>query len=205
MTILTRERLCPVSLHLRQGDAQQAKAIMLRRDGDRFIATYDPERASLDTAAVLARALFSSKGITVSEVILEGHDPDVTALYRAASKLLLDVEITSGPRITEPTVKVRSQDPTQATYFIPEGWDLSGALDRLPAAFAGARPVVARNLERIAQAKKDSGGKIDHALDLIAVLVLETDDPAGVWDEVLQLLHQLQAKQTTVGARATAA
>ncbi|MDX3760133.1 MULTISPECIES: hypothetical protein [Streptomyces] len=205
MTILTRERLFAASLHLRQGDAQQAKAVMLRHDGDRFIAVYDPERASLDTAAVLTRALLSSKRITISEVILEGHDPDLTALYRAASKLLLDVEITTGPRITEPAVRVLSQDPTQATYFIPEGWDLSDALSRLPAAFAAARPKVARNLKRIEQAKKESDGKIDHALDVIAVLVLETDDPAGVWDEVLQLLHRVRAERTTAAAPATAA
>ncbi|MFJ2610245.1 hypothetical protein ACIO13_35590 [Streptomyces sp. NPDC087425] len=176
----------------------------MRRDGDRFIAIYDPERASLATAVVLARALLSSEGITVTKVILEGHDPDLTALFHAASKLLLDVEITSGPRITEPAVRVLSQDPTQATYFIPENWDLSDALERLPAAFAGARPVVARNLERIAQAKKDSGGKIDHALDVIAVLVLETGNPDGVWDEVLEL-HQVRTERTTAVALATAA
>ncbi|MFE7815072.1 hypothetical protein ACFU5P_24590 [Streptomyces sp. NPDC057433] len=205
MTILTRERLFAASLHLRQGDAQQAKAVMLRSDGDRFIAVYDPERASLDTAAVLTRALLSSKRITISEVILEGHDPDLTALYRAASKLLLDVEIASGPRVTEPAVRVLSQDPTQATYFIPEGWDLNDALGRLPAAFAAARPKVARNLKRIEQAKKESGGKIDHVLDVIAVLVLETDDPVGVWDEVLQLLHQVRAERTSGAAPATAA
>ncbi|RNG33574.1 hypothetical protein [Streptomyces botrytidirepellens] len=205
MTILTRERLFTVSLHLRQGGAQQAKAIMLCRDGDRFIATYDSERASLHTAAVLARVILSSEGITITEVILEGHDPDLTALYRAASKLLLDVEITTEPRITEPTVRVLDQDPTQATYFVPEGWDLTDALSRLPAAFAAARPKVARNLERIEQAKKDSGGKIDHVLGLVAVLVLKTDDPDGVYDEVLHLLRQVPAKQTTVGARAAAA
>ncbi|KOU01271.1 hypothetical protein ADK86_12500 [Streptomyces sp. NRRL F-5755] len=123
MTLLTRERLFAASLHMRQEDAQQAKAVMLRRDGDRFIGVYDPKRASLDTAAVLTRALLSSERITISEVILEGHDPDLTALYRAASKFLLDVEIVSGPRTTEPAVRVLSEDPTQATYFIPEGWD----------------------------------------------------------------------------------
>jgi hypothetical protein len=205
MTILTRERFFTAPLHVRQGDARQAKAGLLRRDGDRFIAIYDPERASLGTAVVLARALLSSEGITVSEVILEGHDPDLTALYRAASKLLLDVEIASGPRGTEPAVRVLSQDPTQATYFIPEGWDLNDALGRLPPAFAAARPKVARNLKRIEQAKKESGGKIDHALDVIAVLVLETDDPVGVWDEVLQLLDQVRAERTSGAAPATAA
>ncbi|GAA3228142.1 hypothetical protein ACFQE4_14840 [Streptomyces thermocoprophilus] len=79
-------------------------------------------------------------------------------------------------------------DPTQATFFIPEGWDLSDALGRLPASFAGARPEVARSLMRIEQAKKHSGGKIDHALDVVAVLVLETNDPHGIYGE-LQLLH----------------
>ncbi|MEU6990591.1 hypothetical protein ABZ953_08050 [Streptomyces sp. NPDC046465] len=120
MPILTRERFFTASLHVRQGDAQQAKASLLRRDGGCFIATYAPERASLGTAVVLARVILSSEGITVSKVILEGHDPDLTALFRAASKLLLDVEITAGPQITEPAVRVLSQDPPQATYFIPE-------------------------------------------------------------------------------------
>ncbi|QFX83017.1 hypothetical protein [Streptomyces sp. SYP-A7193] len=205
MTILTRERLFTVSLHIHQGDARQAKASLLRRDGDRFIATYDPERASLGTAVMLARVTLSSEGITVSEVILEGHDPDLTALYRAASKLLLDVEIASGLRVTEPAVRVLSEDPTQATYLIPEGWDLNDALGRLPAAFAAARPKVARNLKRIEQAKKESGGKIDHALDVVAVLVLETDDPDGVYDEMLQLLHQVRTERTTAAAPATVA
>lgn len=81
MTILTRERFFTASLHVHLGDARQAKAGLLRRDGDRFIATYDPERASLGTAVVLARVILSSEGITVTEVILEGHDPDLTALF----------------------------------------------------------------------------------------------------------------------------
>ncbi|WUH92474.1 hypothetical protein OG900_21780 [Streptomyces sp. NBC_00433] len=154
---------------------------------------------------MLARALLASEGITVSEVVLEGHAPDLTALYRDASKLLLDVEITNGPKITEPMVKVVSQDPTQAAYFIPEGWDLSDALDRLPAAFAGARPKVARSLKRIEQAKKDSGGEVDHALDVVAVLVMETDDPEGVFEEVLRLFRQVGAEPKTADTTASAA
>ncbi|MBN3932424.1 hypothetical protein IQ279_22865 [Streptomyces verrucosisporus] len=204
MKILTPERLLPVSLHLRRGDAQQANAIMLRRDGDRFTTTYDPERASLDTVVMLGRVRLSSEGITISEVILEGHDPDLTALYRAASKLLLNVEITSGPRVAEPVVEVRSQDPMQAVYFIPEGWDLSDALTRLPAAFASARPEVARHLEKIEQAKKGSDGKVRCALDVLAVLILETDDPEGVYSEVLQLLSPTSTEKKTASP-ATAA
>lgn len=46
MTILTWERFFSVSLHLRQGDALEGKAISLRRDDDCFTVTYDPEGAS---------------------------------------------------------------------------------------------------------------------------------------------------------------
>ncbi|GHB32688.1 YdeI/OmpD-associated family protein [Streptomyces chryseus] len=205
MTIRLPEHPLTASLRLRQGDARQARAIMVRRDGDRFIATYDPERASLDTVIMLGRVRLSSEGITVSEVILEDHAPDLTTLYRAASKLLLGVQITSGPRITEPVVKTLSQDPTQTTYFIPEGWDLADALDRLPAAFAAARPEVARNLKRIEQAKKDSGKEVDEFLDMVAVLILETGDPDGVYDQVLRLIRQVHAEQAVATAHARAA
>ncbi|MFF6989297.1 hypothetical protein [Streptomyces sp. NPDC010273] len=90
-------------------------------------------------------------------------------------------------------------------YFIPEGWNLSDTLSSLPASFGSTRPKVVRRLKRIEQAKKDSGGKIDHALDVVATLILETDDPDGVRDEVLQLLHQVQAGQATAGTPATVA
>ncbi|MEU2895007.1 hypothetical protein ACWC4E_01945 [Streptomyces sp. NPDC001273] len=205
MTLVSRERLFAAPLHLRQGDARQPLAIMLRRDGDRFVATYDPERASLDTAAMLARVRLSSEGIAVSEVILVDHAPDLTALYRAASKLLLDVEVTSGPRITEPVVRVIGQDPTEAVYFVPENWDLSDALEGLPTAFATARPRIARYLERIEQAKKDTEGKIDQALDMVAALILETDDPRGVFEEVARICRQARAKRSAGEAPAKAA
>ncbi|UCM88932.1 hypothetical protein [Streptomyces marincola] len=201
MKIFTRERLQPVSLCLRQGDAQQTMAIMLRRDGNRFTATYDAEQVSLDVAVTLTRVHLSSESITIFDVVLEGHDPDLTSLYRAASKLLLNVEITSGPRITEPVVKVLSHDPTQAVYFVPEGWNLSDALTRLPAAFASARPEVARHVERIEQAKKESDREIHHALDVLAMLILETDDPDGVYEEVLQLLSP-PSTETRAGGEA---
>ncbi|MFC8368211.1 MULTISPECIES: hypothetical protein [unclassified Streptomyces] len=205
MTLVSRERLFATPLHLHQGDARQPLGIMPRRDGDHFVATYDPERASLDAAAMLARVRLSSEGIAVSEVILVDHDPDLTALYHAASKLLLDVEVTSGPRITEPVVKVISQDPTQAVYVIPEDWDLSDALDRLPIAFATARPEIARYLERIEQAKKDTEGKIDEALDMVTALILETDDPRGVLDEVVRICRQVRTDRSAGGAPAEAA
>ncbi|MFG2438992.1 hypothetical protein [Streptomyces sp. NPDC048508] len=205
MTLLTRERLSPTSVHIYRGNTGQAKPFLLRRDGDRFLTTYDPKRADVGTAALLTRALLSSKGVSVSEVVLEGHDPALTNLYHAASTLLLDVEITRGPRITKPVVRVVGQDPMQATYFIPKKWDLLDALDRLPTAFADARPEAARQLKMLEQAKKDSGGKIDHALDVMARLILETDDPDSVYDEMLRLLDQYRTEETSIDAPATAA
>ncbi|WP_307660606.1 hypothetical protein [Streptomyces sp. V1I1] len=64
---------------------------------------------------------------------------------------------------------------------------------------------MARNLKWIEQAKKDTGGKINHALDMVAVLILETGDPDGVYNEVLQLLHQVRAERATATTPATAA
>ncbi|MEU8771176.1 hypothetical protein AB0C94_29915 [Streptomyces griseus] len=154
---------------------------------------------------MLTHALLSSKGISVSEVVLEDHDPALTNLYHAASKLLLDVEITRGPRITTPVVRVVSQDPVQATYFIPKKWDLLDALDKLPTAFADARPEAARRLKMLEQAKKDSEGKIDHALDAMARLILETDDPDSVHGEMLRLFNHYRTKETSADAPATAA
>ncbi|MFE2844345.1 hypothetical protein ACFXKS_12410 [Streptomyces scopuliridis] len=204
MTILTRERLSGTSVHIHRGDTGHAKPFLLRRDGDRFITTYDPKRADVGTAAVLTRALLSSEGVSVSEVILEGHDPALTDLYHAASKLLLNVEITRGKRITKPVVKVVSQDPMQATYCVPEKWDLLDAVGRLPSAFADARPKAARHLKLIEQAKKDSDGKIGYALDVMARLILETDDPDSVYDEMLHLFDQDRTEGTSADAPATA-
>lgn len=192
------------SLHLRQGDARQEMAIELRRNGN-FTATYDPGRASLEAAVALARIRLSSEGITLSEVNLEGHEPDLTALHRAASKLLLNVEITSGPLITEPIVKIRGEDPTQGVYFVPEGWDLTDALACLPDAFTAARPKVALALARIKEANASTGGQISRALDFVGLLILETGDPDSVYANVLRLLHQVGAETTTAQAPAKTA
>ncbi|MFH8292596.1 hypothetical protein [Streptomyces sp. NPDC018059] len=192
-------------LRVRRGDGRQKTSLLLSRDGDGFTVAYDPDRASLGITAVLARACLSCDGITVSEVILEGHDPELTALYRAASKLLVNIEITSSPRITEPVVKLDSDDPPQATYFISEGWCLSDALDRLPAAFATARPEVARNLLRIEQTKRDSDGQIDQALDVVAALILKTGNPTDVYDQLLDLLDKVRTERASDTATASAA
>lgn len=205
MTTPSLQNLITVPLHLRRADTRQTTPLQLRRDGDGFTVAYDPDRSSLGTAVLLARVLLFSEGISVSEVILEGHDPDLTALYRAASKLLLNVEITSGPRITEPVVKLDSDEPPRATYYIQQGWGLPDVLDRLPAVFATARPEVARNLQWIEQAKNDTGGKINQALDVVAVLILETGDPSGVYDQMLRLLAQVRAERETDAVPAKAA
>ncbi|MBT2541885.1 hypothetical protein J7E99_14510 [Streptomyces sp. ISL-44] len=168
-------------------------AIKLRCDGDFFTATYDPDRASLEAVVSLARVRLYTDGITVSEVILEGHAPDLTTLHHAASKLLLNVEITNGPLITEPIVKVLDEDSRQAAYFVPVGWDLTDALSRLPASFAAARPKVARALNRIEGARMSTSGEIRSLLDLMVLLILETGDPEGVYDEVMRVLHQVGA------------
>ncbi|MBT2470265.1 hypothetical protein J7E97_20905 [Streptomyces sp. ISL-66] len=199
MTDQSLTHLRIASLHLRQGGASQDMAIRLHHDGDAFTVTYDPDRASLEAAVSLARVRLSIDGITVSEVILEGHAPDLTALHYAASKLLLNVETTSGRLITEPVVKSR-EDPNQAVYFVPEGWDLADARARLPASFAAARPKVARALDQIEQANKSTGGEISRALEFVALLILETGDPDSVYAKVLRLLHQVSADTTAAQA-----
>ncbi|MFE1797702.1 hypothetical protein ACFW9L_16230 [Streptomyces sp. NPDC059517] len=170
MTAVSLSQLNDVTVHIRLSIAIQDKSLMIGREGNRF---------------------------TVAEVILEDHDPVLTALYRACSKLRMNVEHTEGPRITEPVVKGCDQD---WSYMVPEGWDLSDALGRLPAAFATARPDIARNLKRIEQARRESGGEIDQALDITASLILETGDPQGVYDELILLLGGAQLESDEFAA-----
>lgn len=198
MTVSTSERRRALSLRMRMGDGAQDMPVMLRGDREGFVATYDPERASLDGAVMLSRVRLSSEGFTVSEVILENHDPDLTTLHSAASKLRIAVEFTSGPYITEPAVKKRTEDASEETYFIPEGWDPRDALKRLPEAFTGACPDIARGLALIEQAKQESGGRLDRLFDLVARMVLDTGDPARVFNDILRLLVQVQDQKAGV-------
>lgn len=185
MTAISLSQLNDVIVGIRLGTTIQDKAIMVGRVGDRFTVAYDRERVSLDGAAMLSRSWLRTMGYTVAELILEDHDPDLTALYRSCSKLRMNVEHAEGPLITEPVVKGRGED---WSYMAPKGWDLSDALGRLPSAFATARPNIARNLRRIEQARRESDGKIDQALDITASLILETGDPQGAYDELALLL-----------------
>ncbi|MFE3905521.1 hypothetical protein ACFXPY_35860 [Streptomyces sp. NPDC059153] len=200
---LAHLRVAPLYVH--RGNAGQEMPIMARHYGDRVVATYDPQRASAETVVWLARARLSPEGITISEVILEGHAPDLTALHHAASKLLLNVEITSGPRITEPVVKVRDEDTTQASYFIPEGWDLADTLNRLPGAFTAARPEVAHALKWIEEEKRTTGGEARRFLDAVILVILKAGDPKRVFDEMKRVLHQADAHEAAASAAARTA
>lgn len=64
---------------------------------------------------------------------------------------------------------------------------------------------MARNLQWIEQAKNDTGGKINQALDVVAVLILETGDPSGVYDQMLRLLAKVRAERETDAVPAKAA
>lgn len=193
----TMDRSEDVSVRFRHKTDWQEKPIMARHVGDHFEVTYDPELASLGAATMLTRFGLRQRGFVVTEVLLDGHDPDLAALHRAASKLLLDVEYSSGPLITEPVVKQR--DKEEWSYFVPDHWDLADALDRLPSAFAEARPDIARNLELIEQAKRNTGGELDEIFDITARSVLQSGDPQGVYDEVLSLFEQArQSKDAAV-------
>ncbi|GAA2260839.1 hypothetical protein GCM10010415_24120 [Streptomyces atrovirens] len=53
--------------------------------------------------------------------------------------------------------------------------------------------------------KKDTEGKIDEALDMVAALILETDHPRGVLDEVVRVCRQVRTERSAGGAPAKAA
>ncbi|MFB7596241.1 hypothetical protein [Streptomyces sp. NPDC056160] len=115
------ESLRVAPLHIHRGGSRQKLPIMARYDDGRVISTYDPKRCPVETAAFLGCIRLACEGITISEVVLQDHAQDLTAVFRAASKLFLDVEFTSGPRITEPVVRISVEDTTQASYCIPDG------------------------------------------------------------------------------------
>ncbi|MYS41916.1 hypothetical protein GTY23_11860 [Streptomyces sp. SID5998] len=135
------------------------------------------------------------EGYTLGEILLEDHDSQLTALYRACSRLHLDVEHSRGPRITEPVVVTHEDD---WSYLVPRRWDPADALQRLPAAFAAARPAIARELERLDEAKHTAQGTMDQAIDLMTSLILQTGNVQGVYDDLVRLLDRadLPAGQT---------
>ncbi|WP_416983506.1 hypothetical protein [Streptomyces sp. T028] len=185
-----------LTLTVRRGPVvSPSKAADLRVEGDAATLVYDRHRANPGTAVWLARVLLSQHGYAVRETILDGMGPDITVLFREASRLRLNVEL--GSRIAVPTVVARPHSP--ASYLIPAGWDLADAVDRLPAAHAAARPEVVGALARIAEEKRDHGGALDRAFDTAAGMILETGDPAAVWDTLTRVLDQVEFERA--GAR----
>jgi hypothetical protein len=185
MTTVTRCRLSLVCVRVRRGTARPDKPIMLRHTAAGAIVEYDPDRALLEAATMLTRVRLRREGYTLGEILLEDHDPQLTALYRACSRLHLDVEHTRGPRITEPLLASREGN---WSYLVPQRWDVADALQRLPAAFAEARPDIARELERLEEAKRTTQGTIDQAIDLTASLILQTGNVQGVYADLVRLL-----------------
>ncbi|MFE7030765.1 hypothetical protein ACFU9Y_10690 [Streptomyces sp. NPDC057621] len=185
MTAITRRQLSLVPVRVRRGATHSDKPIRLRHTADGACVVYDPDWAGLDAATMLTRMRLRMEGFTLGEILLEDHEPQLTALYLACSRLQLDVEHTTGPRTTEPVVVCHEGD---WSYMVPEQWDTADALERLPAAFTAARPGIACELERLKEAKRTTQGSIDQALDLTASLLLQTGDAAGVYAELLRLL-----------------
>ncbi|MEW2558540.1 hypothetical protein [Streptomyces griseorubiginosus] len=187
MTTVTRRRLSLVSVRVRRGTARPDTPIMLRHTAAGATIEYDPERARLEAATMLTRVRLRMEGYTLGEILLEDHDPQLTALYLACSRLHLDVEHTRGPRITEPVIVNREGD---WSYLVPQRWDVADALQRLPAAFAAARPDIAREVERLEEAKATTQGTIDQAIDMTASLILQTGNVRGVYDDLVRLLDR---------------
>lgn len=194
MTAILRD----LTLTVRRGTVTSPdKAADIKLDGDTVTVVYDRHRTDPGTVVWLARVLLRQHGFSVRETTLEGMGPDITALFREASRLRLNVEL--GARgVTVPTVVTRDDDP--AAYLIPNGWDLADATRRLPAAHATARPEVADSIQRIATVKRDLGGALDQALGTAAGMILETGNPARVWDTLGRILDQVEAERSGVPA-----
>ncbi|MFJ1649282.1 hypothetical protein [Streptomyces sp. NPDC088258] len=188
-----------LTLTVRRGTTSPGKAAELRdlspADGTATLV-YDRHLANPGTAVWLARISLRRHGYAVREVILDGMGPGITALFREASRLRLDVHLGSG----KGTPRVVTYDDSPAAYQVPAGWDLADATDRLPAAHAAARPHVVRALRAIDVEKKNTGGRIDKALDVAAGMILETGDPDKVWDTLTRVLRETGSERAEVSA-----
>ncbi|MFH9071678.1 hypothetical protein [Streptomyces alboflavus] len=165
-----------LTLTVRRGTTSPGKAADIcdisPADGTATLV-YDRHLTNPGTAVWLARTLLRQHGYAVREVILDGMGPGITALFREASRLRLDVHLGSG----KGTPRVVTYDNSPAAYQVPAGWDLADATDRLPAAHAAARPHVVRVLRAIDVEKENNGGRMDKALDVAAGMILETGNP----------------------------
>ncbi|MCQ9177485.1 hypothetical protein KMT30_00095 [Streptomyces sp. IBSBF 2953] len=188
-----------LTVTVRRGTTSPGKAAELRdlnpADGTATLV-YDRHLTNPGTAVWLARISLRRHGYAVREVILDGMGPDITSLFREASRLRLDVHL--GSRRSAP--RVVAHDDSPAAYQVPAGWDLADATDRLPAAHAAARPHVVRALRAIDVEKKNTGGLIDKALDVAAGMILETGDPDKVWDTLTRVLRETGPERAEVSA-----
>ncbi|MFJ3666523.1 hypothetical protein ACIPSE_08710 [Streptomyces sp. NPDC090106] len=185
-----------LTLTVRRGTTSSGKAADLRdlspADSTATLI-YDRHLTHPGTAVWLARIMLRQHGYAVREVTLDGMGPDITALFREASRLRLNVFL--GCRGGTPRV-VTFDSP--AAYEIPAGWDLADATDRLPAAHAAARPHVVRVLRAMDIEKEKNGGRIDKVLDVAAGMILETGDPDQVWDTLTRLLDRTESERAEV-------
>lgn len=154
-----------------------------RADGTATIV-YDRHLTNPGTAVWLARYPLRDHGYAVREVILEGMGPDITTLFREASRLRLDVHLGSSTGVP----RIATYDHSPAAYLIPNGWNLADAAERLPDMHTAARPKVVRALRMIAEEKGKNGGIFDYALDVAAGMILETGDPDQVWDTITRAI-----------------
>ncbi|MFF1693238.1 hypothetical protein ACFVXC_06365 [Streptomyces sp. NPDC058257] len=81
---------------------------------------------------------------------------------------------------------------------------MADADHRLPAAFEAARPEIAEHLGRLEEGKRNTGGKLDQAIDVMAVMILATGDPYGVYEEVRRLLSPARYNHTAPSSAACA-
>ncbi|MFE2041643.1 hypothetical protein ACFXAZ_12060 [Streptomyces sp. NPDC059477] len=184
MTTIPRD----LTLTVRRGPINDGYAAYLRdvrpTDGT-AVVVYDRHLANPGTAVWLARLILRRHGCAVREVALDAMGPDITALFREASRLRLNIEL--GSTVAAPRVITRD-DGEPASYLVPAGWSLTDATERLAGAHAEARPDVVRALRRIEGFKREHGDFLGVALDTTAGMILESGNPTGVWDSLARAL-----------------
>jgi len=117
-----------LTLTVRRGTTSPGKAADLRdpspADGTATLI-HDRHLTDPGTAVWFTRILLRRHGYAVREVILDGMGPDITALFREASRLRLDVQLGSGQGT--PGVVTETGDPDRV-------WDtLTRVLDEIGA------------------------------------------------------------------------
>ncbi|WP_432024990.1 hypothetical protein [Streptomyces parvus] len=97
MTTLTHAHLNGVTVRIRRGAITWDSPMMLARNGDLSTVAYDLDMAPLDATSMLIRVRLRMEGYTATEIVLEDHDPHLTALYQVCSELHLNNERAKRP------------------------------------------------------------------------------------------------------------